>query len=307
MSRSLAFVALLTLLPAGAAAAADLDELLEESQAASYSAEQIISCDTPDGERNALVRIEQVGDEIRITSSMSDGVQVVSGEGEWTLRRGEDQVVQANVDAGQATTEPLYTVEEEGAVEYLGRAAMAYLLIREGEPRAELVIDDETGAIVDAVTLTIDNEIYCERRFISLDTATPVIDDPDTAEGAKTPPSLVESSSLPDAVSGFELLDEYVDEDGVTFAYYSDGFFSFALFETPTTVALPDAELVEFESGPYSRVFTAGQVTYVWETRDHGMALVGDLPPDLHEAVLAEMPHPEDPGLFRRWWRALFG
>ena len=38
-----------------------------------------------------------------------------------------------------------------------------------------------------------------------------------------------------------------------------------------------------------------------------GMALVGDLPPDLHEAVLSEMPHPEDPGFFRRWWRSLFG
>ena len=54
-------------------------------------------------------------------------------------------------------------------------------------------------------------------------------------------------------------------------------------------------------------LFTAGQVTYAWETREAGMALVGDLPPDLHEAVLAAMPHPEDPGLFRRWWRALFG
>jgi len=37
------------------------------------------------------------------------------------------------------------------------------------------------------------------------------------------------------------------------------------------------------------------------------MALVGDLPPDLHETVLSDMPHPQDPGLFRRFWRALFG
>ncbi len=306
MRRFLGFVLLFTIIPAAAAAASDLDELLEESQAASYSAEQIISCATPDGERNALVRIDQVGDELRVTSSISDGVQVVSGEGEWTLKRGEDPVVQANVDAGQATTEPLYTVEEEGAVEYLGRAAIAYLLIRDGQPRAELVIDDETGAIVEAVTLTLDSEIYCERRFVSFDTATPVIDD-GTEAAAKTAPSAIETSSLPDQVSGFELLDHYVDEDGVAFAYYSDGFFSFALFETANTVALPEAELVEFGSGPYSRVFTAGQVTYVWETRDFGMALVGDLPPDMHEAVLAEMPHPQDPGLFRRWWRALFG
>jgi len=304
--RLIALVALLTVVPGGVAFGAELDELLSESQAASYSAEQLISCSTPDGERDALVRIEQVGDELRVTSSVSDDVEVISGSGEWTLTRGEEQVVHANVDSGEATAEELYTVEELGAVEYLGRASMAYLLIREGEPRAELVIDEETGAVVEAVTLTIGNEIYCERRFVSLDTDPPEITDP-TAAAAKTPPTLIETSTLPEEVGGFELLDQYVDEDGVRFAYYSDGFFSFAVFETPTAVALPGAELVEFASGPYSRIFTAGQVTYVWETLDHGVALVGDLPPDMHEAVLAEMPHPQDPGLFRRWWRALFG
>lgn len=306
MRRLIALVVLITIVPAGVAFGAELDELLSESQAASYSAEQIISCSTPDGERDALVRIEQVGDELRVTSSVSDDVEVISGSGQWTLTRGEEQVVHANVDSGEATAEDLYTVEELGAVEYLGRAAMAYLLIREGEPRAELVIDEETGAVVEAVTLTIGNEVYCERRFVSLDTDPPEITEP-TAEAAETPPTLIETSTLPEEVGGFELLDQYVDEDGVRFAYYSDGFFSFAVFETPTAVALPGAELVEFASGRYSRIFTAGQVTYVWETLDHGVALVGDLPPDMHEAVLAEMPHPQDPGLFRRWWRALFG
>ena len=131
--------------------------------------------------------------------------------------------------------------------------------------------------------------------------------DKKSPDSADNPPTLVETSSLPESVAGFDLLDQYEDESGVRFAYYSDGFFSFALFETPTAVAVPDSTPVELESGDYLRVFTAGQVTYVWERREFGMALVGDLPPDLHETVLAEMPHPEDPGLFRRWWRALFG
>jgi hypothetical protein len=103
------------------------------------------------------------------------------------------------------------------------------------------------------------------------------------------------------------LLDQYVDDDGLKFSYYSDGFFSFALFETPVPVSLPDATEVELETGLYRRSFAAGQVTYVWETRDGGAALVGDLPPDLHDSVLAEMPLPHDPGFFRRVWRSLFG
>jgi len=306
MRRLVSLVAVLVVVPGTAAFAAELDELLEQGQEASYSAEQIISCSTPDGVRDALVRIEQVGGELQLTSSVSGDVEVTAGAGGWTITSDEGVLAQATVDRGDPADDELYVVEEEGAVEYLGRVAMAYLLVRDGEPRAELTIDDETGVVVKAVTLTLDNDVYCERRFVSLDTEVPELDKK-SGDSAGAPPTLVETLSLPERVSGFELLDQYEDESGVRFAYYSDGFFSFALFETPSAVAVPEATPVEMESGDYLRVFTAGQVTYVWETRDSGMALVGDLPPDLHQAVLAEMPRPEDPGLFRRWWRALFG
>lgn len=306
MRRLVLFVAVLVVVPGTAAVAAELDELLERGREASYSAEQIISCSTPDGVRDALVQIEQVGGELQLTSSVSGDVEVTAGAGGWTITSDDGLVAQATVDGGEPAGDELYVVEEEGAVEYLGRVAMAYLLVRDGEPRAELTIDDETGVVVKAVTLTIDNDVYCERRFVSLDTEPPVIDKKGV-DSVEAPPTLVETSSLPERVAGFELLDQYEDESGVRFAYYSDGFFSFALFETPSAVAVPEGTPIELESGDYLRVFTAGQVTYVWETLDSGMALVGDLPPDLHGAVLAEMPRPQDPGLFRRWWRALFG
>lgn len=306
MRRLVAFVVFLTVVPTTAAVGAELDELLTRGKEASYSAEQVISCSTPDGVRDALISIDQVEGELRVTSSIGEDVEVTTGAGGWTLTRDDGLVVHSDVVEGEAIDDPRYTVEDSGELQYLGRAAMAYLLIRDGEPRAELVIDDATGAVVEVVTLTIDNETYCERRFVSLDPDAPVIDEPAT-EADTTPPALVETSTLPEEVNGFELLDQYEDEDGVRFAYYSDGFFSFAVFETPSVVPLPESSRVEFESGKYARTFTAGQVTYVWETGDSGMALVGDLPPDMHEAVLAEVPHPENPGLFRRWWRALFG
>ncbi len=302
----LALVVVFTMVPATAASGTELDELLSRGQEATYSAEQIINCSTPDGDRDALVRIDQVGDELRVSSSVSDEVEIVAGAGGWTLTRGGGLVAEAVVDASDVSAEALYVVEDEGAVDYLGRAAMAYLLIRDGAPRAELVIDDETGAVVKAVTLTIDSEVYCERRFVSLSTDPPEFE-VKANDAEKTALMAVESSTLPQSVAGFELLDQYFDEEGLTFVYYSDGFFSFALFETPQAVALPDARVVEFDSGVYQRAFTAGQVAYVWETRDGGVALVGDLPPDLHAAVLAAMPHPEDPGFLRRWWRSLFG
>jgi hypothetical protein len=307
MRRLIALVTFLVLVPATSAFGIELGELLEGSQDASYTAEQIISCSTPDGERDALVRVDQAEGEIRVSSSTAGDVEVTAGSGEWSVTSQGGLVAEASVSEGSAKSDPLYSVEELEAVEYLGRAAMEYLLVRDGEPRARLVVDEETGAMVQAVTLDVEGEVYCERRFVSFATEAPEIEDLEVGPEQAVAAEPVADPSLPEEIAGFELLDQYEDEDGVRFAYYSDGFFSFAVFETERAVALPEATVVEVGSGTYRRVFTAGQVTYVWETLSGGVALVGDLPPDLHEAVLAELAPPQDPGFFRRWWRNLFG
>lgn len=307
MRRVGALVAFLVLVPATSALGTELGELLERGRGASYSAEQVINCTTPDGERDALVRIDQAAGEIKLSSAVTEDVEVTAGSGEWTLTRQGNPVAGASVGEGNPKAEPLYEVEDLDEVEYLGRDAFAYRLIREGEPRAELVVDAETGALLETVTLGEDGEIYCQRRFVSFEAVTPLIESQESGPDQPASENVAAIPKLPDEVAGFELLDQYEDEAGVRFAYYSDGFFSFAVFETEQAVTLPGATTVELDSGSYRRVFTAGQATYVWETREGGVALVGDLPPDLHEAVLSELPRPEDPGFFRRWWRSLFG
>jgi len=300
-------IAALVLVSPATALATELDEVLERSKEATYSAEQIISCSTPDGVRDAIVRITQDAGDVTVSSSLGEEVEVSSGAGVWSLSREGGLVAEATVSAGDEKTEPVYVVEDGEEVEFLGRDALSYLLMRDGELRAELLIDDETGAVLEAVTYTVDAEVYCERRFVSFDTTQPLAETEAFSAPGVDPLMLVEESSLPEEVLGFQRLDQYQDDEGLRFAYYSDGFFSFALFETSSVVSLTDATTVGLDSGAYTRLFTAGQVTYVWETRAGGMALIGDLPPDLHEAVLAEMPHPQDPGFFRRWWRNLFG
>lgn len=307
MRRLLAAVVVLTMIPMTSAFANDLDEILERSRSAEYSAEQIISCSTPDGVHDAFVQLVQSEGEIRVSSRVADGVEVAAGEGDWVLTSSDGLVSGASVDQAQEGAQSLYDVDDGGPVLFLGRAANVYQLQRDGELRAELVVDDRSGAIVRAVTFGSDGEVYCERRFVSINDARPESREvsPFTVEASEQ--TSVEDSDLPDNVAGFERLDHYEDEDGFSFAYYSDGFFSFALFETPSRVSLPDSTVVEYETGKYHRLYSAGQVSYAWETRDGGMALIGDLPPDLHEEVLSEMPQPDDRGLLRRWWRALFG
>lgn len=306
MRRLAVLVLVFTLLPASAAWAVELEELLERSREASYSAEQVITCATPDGARDAVVWLAQSSGEIHIGSKSESGVEIAAGYGGWTLSDGDDVVTSAAVDATEESARPAYVVEDPKPVLFLGRPAMSHRLMRDGVLRAELVFDNRTSAMVAATTFTADGDTYCERRFVAFDPTDPGYEGETPSDVEELIPRVVESS-LPFAASGFDRLDLYEDDDGVRFAYYSDGFFSFAVFETPTTVELPGATEVELLESSYLRSFTAGQVTYVWETADGGMALVGDLPPDLHESVLSELPPSERPGIFRRIWRSLFG
>lgn len=307
MSRLIALVMALMVLPATAVSAASLDELLERSRNASYSAEQTISCSTPEGLRDAVVTVAQNGGEIRVGSTVSEDLEISAGFGGWTLSRGGGVVSHAAVEGAEESVEPLYAVEDGGAAIYLGRAAFTYRLIRDSVMRAKLVFDDRTGAMMAVTTLSTDGSTYCERRFVSFDPNAPGFEPVTSDQVEELAPIALPDTDLPESIAGFIRLDLYEDEEGFTFAYYSDGFFSFAVFETPARVTVPEPSEVEFGSGIYQRSFTAGQATYVWETSDAVMALVGDLPPDLHEAVLSELPASDTPNLFRRWWRSLFG
>ena len=308
MRRALAGALALVLLPAGSAWATDLDELLKRNHDASYVADLAISCSTPDGARDAVVRITQVEGLIVVGSTIDADLQVAAGAGGWSLSHQDGVVASALVDSVGSRQEPLYVVEDMGERSVLGRDAMAYRLLRDGALRAELVFDEETGALVVATTFAADGTTYCQRRFISIDpepeSLAPVVVSDDVASLKS---SVDIATELPEQIEGFSRLDLYEDEDGFRFAYYSDGFFSFAVFETPTAVELPDGVVVEGSDGAYTRSYTPGQVTYAWETRAGGLALIGDLPPDMHEAVLAGLPEPYDAGWLGRFWRRLFG
>jgi hypothetical protein len=306
MRRALALATALVLVPASTAIGADLEELLDESREASYTAEQVISCSTPDGARVAVIELSQVSGELHVGDPVDPNVEVASGYGGWTLVREGAVVASANVEGTDVAPERRYTVDDGSSTEFLGREATLYRMIGDGVVRAELVFDDGIGALLQVVSFNADGSVYCERRFITFDPEAPTHTQSSVAPDAEPAQSGVESD-LPLILAGFQRLDVYQDDDGFVFAYYSDGFFSFAVFQTPAVVALEDGSSVTLVDQAYRRSFTPGQVTYSWETSQGGMALVGDLPPDMHDAVVAGLPAPADPGLLRRLWRSLFG
>lgn len=306
MRRLLVVVAAFTLLPASPALAVELGELLEASGDAAFAAEQTISCSTPDGARDAIVRIVQTEHQLWVTSTADEGIEVFAGAGGWSLRRGEGVISSAAVESLGHTATPVYEVERAGPIIFLDRAAMRYQLDRDGVQRAELISDVETGALVASTTFNADGSAYCRRRFVSFDPGAP--DQVPAGLAAPTDIQPVDTGlGLPETVAGFQRLDQYRDDSGLSFTYFSDGFFSFAVFEARSEVVLPGGVLAQVGDAIYHRVSSPGQVTYVWETESGVMALVGDMPTDLQEAVLTELPPPSDPGFIRRVWRTLFG
>ena len=302
MKKLLALVAALIVIPASAASAAELDDILERSQEASYSAEQVISCATPDGVRDAVVFLEQTGAGLHVTGE----VEVSAGYGGFEVVKGGAVLSSASVKGAATGAEPTYRVDEGVAHPFLNRKAGLYELYAGDVLRAEMIVDGATGALLSVTTYNEDGTVYCERKFIEFDpgggedlTATT------QPEEGLEPGAPV--TAFPENLGDFRRLDIYEDGEGLTFAYYSDGFFSFAVFQTPSIVVLDDPGALTIEENVYARSFSPGQVTYSWGTTAGGMALVGDLPPDMHPEVLAGLAAPSEAGLLQRIWRNLFG
>jgi hypothetical protein len=287
--------------------AVDLMDLLDRGRQASYGAEQVVTCSTPDGARGTVMTIQQSGAELVIGSDMVEETAVAIGAGGWALWHRDGVVDQANVVGGKIHPGAGYSVVEMGGVPFLGREASLFRLERDGVMRADLTLDDATGVVVRTVTYDSNGDRYCAHRFVSFEPGEQELPIKVVSPEAMSPLPEADTSAYPAEVAGFSLLDRYEDADGVRFTYYSDGFFSFAVFETPAVVPLPDATRFRRGDAEYQRLFTPGQVFYSWEMPSGGMAMVGDLPPDLHDTVLEALPQPERAGLFRRIWRSLFG
>jgi hypothetical protein len=222
-----------------------------------------------------------------------------------------DQVVASAVEASDLGSDSAaYVVAEEVPTTYLGRDALEVTIERDGVERINLTIDIGTDAVVRTIVFDDDGNTYCDRRLVSftpgevtdLDSLEPI--DADPAEPIDSAPA-----ELPEATHGFRLLDTYQLDEG-TLSYYSDGFFSFGAVMTERPVGFEEAAevvVVEAETGRYRRSYVAGRVTVAWASASGNMALVGDLPPDLVEDVLSDMPAPVGTGFFERIWSRLFG
>ena len=193
---------------------------------------------------------------------------------------------------------------------HLGRAASAYLVLEGDLPRVRLIVDDLTTVPLVTEVLDADGRVFRMAVLIAFDDTPGDMPPPPEAARTRTVPSAQAGASLPESIAGYRRVDTYEIAGGGLQGYYSDGLFSFSVFEKvrgSTPEAFRGATTFMVGDGRYRRVVTPSEVWVYWNAPDRSYVLVGDLPPDHLLAALDGLPDPGDRGLLVRLWRRLFG
>jgi hypothetical protein len=286
-----------------AADALELSEYFEQAASAEYSGEQVLTCRTPVGLRDSAAQVAQK-DGIIYVSAGVDGAPTISAGAGVLAAQGPGGAA-AKVQIAAATKPPAgYQMSGVEEVTYLNRTADQVSLRTGGQTRVRLTFDRATGALLRSETLNSNGSVYCTTKLTSFVPGTPEVEA--SGEGDVRTLSRVKEFSdtvFPAKLGGFRRLDVYGWNQVGQMAYYSDGFFAFALYNVKgrfSADAISEAREWEGELGTYQRWFRPGTMTLVWDTTAGGMALHGDLPVDLAEEVLQGLPEPSRPGFFSR-------
>jgi hypothetical protein len=297
----------MSILTAVPALAQDLEEWLERASDAEYTGRQFTVCDTPDGQRVAIVEVSQHGGLIEVTAS--SGSAVVGPDGVFQRTADGSMSVTSAESLSDWSLADRYSIVFGQSGEVLARP-IDVIEVREGERvRLELAFDRQTGAVLEASVFNADESRYCTSSFILFEPSSDEIAPPKLIATVIEPAPIIDER-LPESVAGFSLKDAYDGPFGSVTGFYSDGIFSFDLVAADRRIAVQGLEnslAARIGGVQYDRSFAPGQSFHSWETPRGGYVMLGDLPIDLQEAVLAELPKPGLPNFFTRVWKRFFG
>ena len=309
VSRAVRFIAAavtaILMVPAVGAGAADGDlaAFFERAAAAEFAGDQVLTCNTPVGLRDSAAHLAQKAGVLHISAGVEGAPAVSAGAGMLAVTGPAGSA--RGVQVAAATKPPVgYQIGATEAVTYLTRPADRLTLTTSGKARVRLTFDQETGALLRSETLNADLTVYCTTSMTSFVPGTPKVPTNSSADVRKLEKDTdFPAEVFPVKLGSFRRLDVYGWNNDGAMGYYSDGFFAFALYHVPGRFSvsdIPDARTWTGDLGKYSRWFRPGTVTLVWDTTHGGLALHGDLPVDVQEAVLAALPAPSRPSFFDR-------
>jgi len=204
-----------------------------------------------------------------------------------------------------------YSLGETVETIRLGRPALAMTILEDGRPRARMIVDADSTVPLLTEVLDGDGSVFRTAALLSFSPITPEM--PDTMpeiEIMNKASRMISPGSLPESVAGYRRVDVYEAGDSAVHAFYTDGLFSFSVFEAKRgdrPPAFDGATEFEADGRAYRRLVTPTSLWVHWNAPDRTYVLVGDLPPDHLLEVLERLPAPGERGLLVRLWRRLFG
>lgn len=294
----------LVLSTAGAIASDGLDEYLNRASESEFSGRQVVSCSVDNNGSTGTYDVVQVAGTTMIHSgplgAMFAGGKMGDDRGwspqlidEWADWRISDR----------------YTLAGPLESSFLGREAVELRILEDDRTRSRVLLDEETSAPLFSEVYDGDGDVFCMAAMLQFSTDIDMPSFPEPAGGYQTVETGIETE-LPETVFGYWRADTYLAVEGTVQAFYTDGLFSFSVFEAKATAKTGDlekADKVELANKTYRRVILPGETRLLWRTASQTYILLGDLPPDHLEAVLIELPRPARANVMVRVWRSLFG
>ena len=312
----MAFVAAALTLTGSAAAFADepVESLIRSTEEADFPGNGVVLTIWGSETAAAVFSVTRSGG----MSMVSAGDRMVAAGGGMLARfDGESWYGTGVVEAAPWEVSDRYALTEDGATRRLDRDALSVTVLEDGVARVRITLDaatsvplrtdvfDGAGRIFRAAFLT---EMAGAEGFTDAtpmpDDVMPPMDDPRKMTTAVSP------DRLPGSAAGYWRANAYdAPNDGVH-AFYTDGLFTFSVFEwnrTATPAAFERASEVRIAGHDYRRIVEPSRIWLQWHAPDHTYVLVGDLPPDHLARILPALPEPGDRAMLVRLWRSLFG
>jgi anti-sigma factor RsiW len=263
--------------------------IMTSGSSARYSARQTWACRDENGDSvDSTVDVTRIGAFTVMSDPLAGLTVLARGSVSTGLESGPIETVTVR---GAAPGVGDYTIESIVTDEYRGRVTDVVSLSRDGQTRANLWIDSETGVIVHRELLEGDGTVACVLELVEFEPIeTPILASMPFDITAEVTHRVYEpvSSSLPGSLAGLDLAAVYL-VDGGEVGVYGDGLFSVAI-----------VRIDELGVESLDRIVA-------WEADGMSWAVVGSLPDDLMAEVLTGLPEPSQPNPFVEGWRRIFG
>jgi len=294
--------------PGVASAGGDVAGIMEEAAEAEFHGSGVVICTWGSDSAAATYEITRSDGMSMIRgpngSTMShDGVSASFSGTDWYGTEVEEWAAWSVSDR--------YTLGDTVETTRLGRPALRVTVLENGRPRIHMILDAESTVPLSTEILDGEGAVFRMAALFTFDPGTPDMpDEMPEMEMMGTIRPVAASTSLPDSVGGYLRADVYDAGNGAVQAFYTDGVFSFSVFEARRSgrpAAFDDATEFEADGERYRRIITPTSTWVHWDAPDRSYVLVGDLPPDHLMTVLGRLPKPGDRAFLIRLWRRVFG